>query len=199
MLCPIEPALAEQARIVQLLVERVDMQEGVLEVRIRAEGLASLIGELRQSGERKAARKRAPRPSWTEARSWCALICASSAGAAAAHRRARRQRTRPAHQAPARQRHGQGDRPRFSTSTWPGATKPTRFARPSAQGAAGQARRARAAQRPASGSARARASEQMASWCLRIGMAMKLRPSSSSSRCCGVAFTALSLANPSKK
>jgi site-specific DNA recombinase len=45
---------AEQARIVQLLVERVDVQE-VLEVRIRAEGLASLVGELRQDGDRKAA------------------------------------------------------------------------------------------------------------------------------------------------
>ena len=38
---------AEQARIVQLLVERVDVQEDALEVRIRAEGLASLVGELR--------------------------------------------------------------------------------------------------------------------------------------------------------
>ena len=34
---------AEQARIVRLLVERVD----VLEVRLRAEGLASLVAELR--------------------------------------------------------------------------------------------------------------------------------------------------------
>ena len=46
---------AEQARIVQLLVERVDMQEAALEVRIRAEGLASLVGELRQQDERRAA------------------------------------------------------------------------------------------------------------------------------------------------
>jgi hypothetical protein len=46
---------AEQARIVQLLVERVDVREDALEVRIRAEGLASLIGELRQQGVRKAA------------------------------------------------------------------------------------------------------------------------------------------------
>jgi site-specific DNA recombinase len=46
---------AEQARIVQLLIERVDVQENALEVRIRAEGLASLVGELRQQGERKAA------------------------------------------------------------------------------------------------------------------------------------------------
>jgi site-specific DNA recombinase len=46
---------AEQARIVQLLVKGVDVQEDALEVRIRAEGLASLVGELRQQGERMAA------------------------------------------------------------------------------------------------------------------------------------------------
>ena len=46
---------AEQARIDQLLVERVEIQEAALEVRIRAEGLASLVGELRQQGERRAA------------------------------------------------------------------------------------------------------------------------------------------------
>jgi site-specific DNA recombinase len=46
---------AEQARVVQLLVERVDLQEDAIEVRIRAEGLASLIGELRQQGEGMAA------------------------------------------------------------------------------------------------------------------------------------------------
>ena len=46
---------AEQARIVQLLVERIEVQEEALEVRIRAEGLASLAGELRQQGERRAA------------------------------------------------------------------------------------------------------------------------------------------------
>jgi hypothetical protein len=46
---------AERARIVQLLVERVDVQENALEVRVRAEGLASLVGELRQQGERRAA------------------------------------------------------------------------------------------------------------------------------------------------
>jgi site-specific DNA recombinase len=45
----------EQARIVQLLVERVDVREDALEVRIRAEGLASLVGELRQELERMAA------------------------------------------------------------------------------------------------------------------------------------------------
>jgi hypothetical protein len=46
---------AEQARIVQLLVERIDVHEDALEVRVRAEGLASLVGELRRQVERKAA------------------------------------------------------------------------------------------------------------------------------------------------
>jgi hypothetical protein len=46
---------AEQARIVQLLVERVEVKEGALEVRVRAEGLASLVAELRQQGQRRAA------------------------------------------------------------------------------------------------------------------------------------------------
>jgi DNA invertase Pin-like site-specific DNA recombinase len=45
---------AEQARVVQLMVERVDVHGNALEVRVRAEGLASLVGELRQ-GERMAA------------------------------------------------------------------------------------------------------------------------------------------------
>jgi hypothetical protein len=79
-------------------------------------------------------------------------------------------------------------------ATRPGQVRATIVAR-----AAEQARRAGVVQCPASCSARVRASEQMASWCLRTGMAMKLRPSSSSSRCCGVALTALSLPNPSKK
>ena len=39
---------AEQARIVKLLVERVDVMVDGLEVRLRAEGLASLVAELRQ-------------------------------------------------------------------------------------------------------------------------------------------------------
>jgi hypothetical protein len=39
----------------RVLVERVDVQEDALEVRIRAEGLASLVGELRQQEERMAA------------------------------------------------------------------------------------------------------------------------------------------------
>jgi hypothetical protein len=40
---------------VQLLGEQVDVREDALEVRVRADGLASLIGELRQQGERMAA------------------------------------------------------------------------------------------------------------------------------------------------
>jgi site-specific DNA recombinase len=50
---------AEHARIVQLLVERVDVQEDALEVRVRAEGLAGLVGELRQHDERTTACRRA--------------------------------------------------------------------------------------------------------------------------------------------
>jgi hypothetical protein len=46
---------AEQARIVERLVERVEVQEDALEVRVRAEGLASLVGELRQQDGRRAA------------------------------------------------------------------------------------------------------------------------------------------------
>jgi site-specific DNA recombinase len=45
----------EQARIVQLLVDRVNVREEALEVRIRAEGLVSLVGELRQDAKRAAA------------------------------------------------------------------------------------------------------------------------------------------------
>ena len=45
---------AEQARIVQLLVERVDLREDALEVRIRAEGLASLVAELRRGDQQTA-------------------------------------------------------------------------------------------------------------------------------------------------
>jgi site-specific DNA recombinase len=74
---------AEQARIVQLLVERVDVHEAAVAVRIRAEGLASLVGELRQQGERKAAWSRGPRQGSTALRSSCAFRCAFSAEAAA--------------------------------------------------------------------------------------------------------------------
>ena len=45
---------AEQARILQLLVERVDVREDALEVRIRTEGLASLVGELLQGAKQTA-------------------------------------------------------------------------------------------------------------------------------------------------
>jgi len=44
-----------------------------------------------------------------------------------------------------------------------------------------------------SGSESARASEQIASWCFRVEIPMKLRASSSIMRCCGVARNALSL------
>jgi hypothetical protein len=44
-----------KARIVQMLVERVDVHEDALEVRIRAEELVSLVAELRQHDERRAA------------------------------------------------------------------------------------------------------------------------------------------------
>jgi hypothetical protein len=46
---------AEQARIVQLLVERVHVQEDALEVWVRAAGLASLVAELREHDARAAA------------------------------------------------------------------------------------------------------------------------------------------------
>jgi site-specific DNA recombinase len=46
---------AEQARIVQLLLERVDVQEDALELRMRPEGLASLVAELRRDAKRLAA------------------------------------------------------------------------------------------------------------------------------------------------
>jgi hypothetical protein len=47
---------AEPARIVRLLVERVDVFADGLEVRLRAEGLHSLVEELRaREAERQAA------------------------------------------------------------------------------------------------------------------------------------------------
>ncbi len=50
-----------------------------------------------------------------------------------------------------------------------------------------------------SGFASARARLQTASWCLRLGMLMKLRASSSSIRCCGVGLNARSSFMPLKK
>ena len=41
---------AEQARIVQFLVERVDVGAGGLNIRLRAAGLANLVAELRAAG-----------------------------------------------------------------------------------------------------------------------------------------------------
>ena len=47
---------AEQARIVQLLVERVDVQPEGLTIRIRTEGLTSLVADLRSAEpDRRAA------------------------------------------------------------------------------------------------------------------------------------------------
>jgi site-specific DNA recombinase len=46
---------AEQARIVQLLLERVHVQEDALEVWVRAAGLARIVAELRQQDARAAA------------------------------------------------------------------------------------------------------------------------------------------------
>ena len=68
-----------------------------------------------------------------------------------------------------------------------------------ADGAAGLVRDGDRAALYSSGSDSARASAHMASWCLRTGMLMKLRASSRSMRCCGVARNAFSLPMPSKK
>jgi hypothetical protein len=46
---------AEQAHLLQLLVERVDILEDGLELRLKATGLASLVGELRRHNRRQAA------------------------------------------------------------------------------------------------------------------------------------------------
>jgi hypothetical protein len=40
---------AEQARIVQLLVERVDVGVDGIDIRLRTEGLASLVADLRSA------------------------------------------------------------------------------------------------------------------------------------------------------
>jgi hypothetical protein len=46
---------AEQARIVELLVERVDLQAGGIDLRLRVEGLTSLCSELRGACPRQEA------------------------------------------------------------------------------------------------------------------------------------------------
>ena len=48
---------AEQARIVQLLVERVDVSPDGADIRLRTEGLAKLVADLRaiKPGSRRAA------------------------------------------------------------------------------------------------------------------------------------------------
>jgi site-specific DNA recombinase len=45
----------EQARLLQLLVERVDVLEDGLELRLKATGLASLVAELRPHSRKQAA------------------------------------------------------------------------------------------------------------------------------------------------
>ena len=54
---PLWPELfpAEQARLLQLLVERVDVLEDGLELRLKAAGLASLVAELRPHDRRQTA------------------------------------------------------------------------------------------------------------------------------------------------
>ena len=104
---------AEQARIMKLLVERVDVQADGLEVRLRAEGLASLVAELRQQpadGEgglsharREPARGRHPGGADPDA--------ARAAARPQAHPGAGRQRADAAHQAAAGRRAGQGAGP----------------------------------------------------------------------------------------
>jgi hypothetical protein len=46
---------AEQARIVQLLVERVDLSETGADIRLRVEGLTAVFNDLRNGSERDAA------------------------------------------------------------------------------------------------------------------------------------------------
>ena len=46
---------AEQARIVQLLVERVQVIDGAIDINLRVDGLVSLLTDLRASSEREAA------------------------------------------------------------------------------------------------------------------------------------------------
>lgn len=59
----------EQARIVQLLVERVNIQEDALQVRMRAEGLASLVEGAAAGCREVGGMTQALRPGWTAARS----------------------------------------------------------------------------------------------------------------------------------
>jgi site-specific DNA recombinase len=46
---------AEQARIIQVLVDRVDLGGNGIDIRLRADGLVSLIRDLGASDERRAA------------------------------------------------------------------------------------------------------------------------------------------------
>jgi hypothetical protein len=46
---------AEQARVVQLLVERVQVIDGAIDISVRADGIVSLLTQLRTDVEREAA------------------------------------------------------------------------------------------------------------------------------------------------
>jgi hypothetical protein len=48
---------AEQARIVHLLVERVDVSQDGVEIRLRTEGLANLVADLRASNQNPGGRR----------------------------------------------------------------------------------------------------------------------------------------------
>ena len=76
---------AEQARIVQLLVERVDIGLGGLGVRLRIDGLGSLVREL-TTDVRQAAWPAASRP-WKQSRSMFPLPSANTAAAKRLSRR----------------------------------------------------------------------------------------------------------------
>jgi hypothetical protein len=63
--------------------EPLDVQEDALEVRIRAEGLASLVAELPQDPKRRAARRRTSRVASTATRWSCGSPCAFKGGVVA--------------------------------------------------------------------------------------------------------------------
>jgi TPP-dependent trihydroxycyclohexane-1,2-dione (THcHDO) dehydratase len=102
---------AEQARIVQLLVERVDVREDALEVRIRAEGLASLVAELRQHGEKRAALMSSVKdPARWQHADRAHTDALPAPGRSEADRRSRRQRACTGQEFAARRHAGQGAR-----------------------------------------------------------------------------------------
>ena len=106
---------AEQARIVQLLVERVDVSPDGADIRLRTEGLANLTADLDavrpEAGGRRDGQAEDQRA--TAAPSRCG--CRFRSGSAAAGSSCSRPTARTSRCAPVcrqhRQRHGQGDRP----------------------------------------------------------------------------------------